>query len=307
MIPLTRAAVRIGGSRYEQMKDPCPVFHQGGWHLYGTGVLGPHRFEVLHATARRLEGPWRLRKPIATGDLTGRCVGAPGVIAAEDGLHMFLQTEYDRFGGTVEHLVSRDGTSFERAGTALCSLPGTPEAGIYDAHPALVRGVPHLVYSAFSVVGEPDVHLARSQSGSWAGPWRRLGAILRHEHVACHNQRNSAGYEWGLEGAQLLELPGGDLLLNVVCFVPGHPPACRQRVVLARAADPCGPYEVGGAAVVPLGGDLLGENGHGTLVLDGDRMALFFQERYVGGRPWHYGLATAPLAALLAASPRSAA
>jgi hypothetical protein len=104
---------------------------------------------------------------------------APGVIADGDRLHTFVQTEYNLLGGRVEHLVSDGGgVSSARRDTSLASVAGTAEAGIHDPHPAEIAGHRYLVYPAFSLVGRPDIHLARSASGAWDGPWERLGRIL---------------------------------------------------------------------------------------------------------------------------------
>lgn len=291
----TRRPLAFPAGHYLEVKDPCPVYDGRRWHLFGTGVTGPHRFEVLHATADDLAGPWRLETPVRH-DVHGSCVAAPGVVADGDRLHLFLQTDYNVPGGRFEHLLSADGgVTFTHQGTALTSLPGTDEAGLYDPHPALVHGVPHLAYSAFSVVGEPDVHLARSTGGRWDGPWERLGPVLRHDQVSCHNPRGSASYEWGLEGPQLLELPDGTVLLTAVCFLPTGAPGTRQRVLLAAGKHPLGPYDVLGPALPPLHGEGSGENGHATLVLDGDSLALVLQERDRTNGRWRYALATALL------------
>lgn len=299
-----RCALTFPGSSYVQVKDPCPVLHAGSWHLFGTGVTGLNQFEVLHAVAPDVRGPWELTDPVAVASLTGGCIGAPGVVSDAGALHMFLQTDYNQLGGRIEALVSTDdGVTFAHQGTALDSEPGTDEAGIYDPHPARIGADCYLVYSAFSTIGEPDVHLARSASGTWAGPWERLGPILRHEDVVYHNQRGCVGYEWGLEGAQLLELPDGTVLLNGVCFLPDGPAACRQRIFFARAPQVLGPYEVKGPVIDPPTGRSQGENGHATVLLDGGDLVLFFQERDAVGA-WRYALAFAPLRRLRTAAAR---
>jgi hypothetical protein len=115
--------------------------------------------------------------------------------------------------------------------------------------------------------------------------------VLRHEHVWCHNERNADVYEWGLEGAQLLELPDGSVLLNAVCFLPGASPGTRQRVFFAVAQDALGPYEIVGPVLTPIGGHAAGENGHASVVVDGDELTLFFQERSLDDPRWRLGLA----------------
>jgi hypothetical protein len=286
--PTSCRQVTLPGRRYEEVKDPCPVHHRGRWHLFGTGILGPGRFEVLHASSEHLDGPWRLAAPPRIPSLPGGCVAAPGLIAEDDLLHMFLQSDFNVLDGRVEHLLSEDeGRSFRHVGRTLSSVPGTAEAGIYDPHPATIDGEPFLTYSAFSEIGSPDIHLARSQSGEWEGPWERLGPILSHEDVPFHNPRGSAEYEWGLEGSQLLQMPDGTVILTAVCFLSGAAAGSRQRVFLAAAGSPTGPFELSGPLVAP---HARGENGHACAVLEDDQLFVFMQERSGIAAPWCYSL-----------------
>jgi hypothetical protein len=119
---------------------------------------------------------------------------------------------------------------------------------------------------------------------------------LRHEQVACHNQLGAGNYEWGLEGAQLVELPDGRLLLNAVCFLAGAPAGCRQRVFFSVGESPVGPFDVLGPALTPPGGDGAGENGHATVLVSDGEVQLFLQQRPLDGGDWHYALATAEVA-----------
>jgi hypothetical protein len=296
---LRRARLTLDASRYVAVKDPCPVRVGTRWHLFGTAIHEGYRYEILHATAPSPTGPWRLHQPAslataAGAPVAGAAVAAPGVIADGETMHMFVQTEYNVVGGRVEHLVSTDGgASFEHRDTALESLPDGEEAGIYDPHPAEIGGQRYLVYSGFAVVGQPDLYLARSTTGSWDGPWERLGCLLRHEQVPDHNQRDDPAYEWGLEGAQLVELPDGRVLLNAVCFLAAADAGNRQRVFFAIGPTPLGPYHVVGSVLDPLDG--FGEIGHATVVIHDGELTLFFQER-AGDGPWRYGVASAPLA-----------
>jgi hypothetical protein len=264
------------------------------WHLFGTGAFEDlYGHETLHATASALHGPWTLQPPAVLCEVAGTCVAAPGVVADGAALHMFVQTEYNFFGGRVEHLVSDDGGStFVRTDTALRSDPHVGEAGLYDPHPAEIAGERYLVYSAFNVIGCPDIYLARSESGCWDGPWERLGAILRHQDVACHNQIGDPAYEWGLEGAQLLELSGGQVVLNAVCFLAGAPVGSRQRVFFAVADAATGPYDVIGPVLGLPDGAEHAENGHASVVVHDGALHLFFQER-TGQGPWSFAHACA--------------
>jgi hypothetical protein len=303
-LPITYHGLLYEPRRYPDVKDPSLVFDGHQWHLFGTGCGLPGGAEIFHSTAPALDGPWREEEPptIQGADrIVHRC--APGVIAEGDDLHLFLQHEFNVLGGHIEHLVSPDGgATFVRTRTALRSVAGRSEAGVYDPDAAEIGGRRYLTYAGMSVVGQPDLYLARTRSGSWNGPWTRLGCILDHARVPCHNQPGTEDYEWGLEGPQLLELPGGGVLLTAVCFLPGRPAGHRQRLLVAVAEEPKGPYVVLGAAVQPSGPQGAGENGHGSAVVGPDGLVHFlYQERAGDGLPWRILRATTDPSAITAA------
>jgi hypothetical protein len=290
--------------RYPDVKDPSPVFDGARWHLFGTGCGVPRALEIVHLTAPALAGPWQEEAPpvlIGVDDVRFPC--APGAVAEGQRLHLFLHHDFNVLGGRIEHLVSSDGgATFSRAGRPLRSNRAVGEAGVYDPDAAIIDGDRYLTYAAMSVVGQPDIYLARSRTQSWSGPWERLGCILDHARVSCHNQLDDPCYEWGLEGPHLLPLPGSNaVLLTAVCFLPDRPAGHRQRLLLAVAEDPTGPYTVLGPVVEPSGPAGRGENGHGTAVLEDGLVHLIYQERAGDGLPWRYLRATVDPAALCAA------
>jgi len=281
--------------RYPDVKDPSPVFDGRRWHLFATGCGVPGGVEIGHATAPALGGPWREElSPVLRGVDGIPAPSAPGLIAEAGRLHLFLHHDFNVLGGSIEHLTSEDGgASFRGRGTALRPDERRSEDGIYDPDPAVIGGQRYLTYAAMSVVGKPDLYLARSLSTSWDGPWERLGCILDHAQVPCHNQREDPAYEWGLEGPQLLALPGSEaVLLTAVCFLSDRPVGHRQRVLLAVARDVLGPYVVLGPVVDPSGPGGTGENGHATAVLDDGIIHLLYQERAGDGLPWRILRAT---------------
>jgi hypothetical protein len=237
---------------FDDVKDPCPVFDGAVWHLFGSaGTVTSETWKIFHATSPSLDGPW-LQQPAIDLGIAGSGVAAPGVVFEDGTFHMFIQTEFMRSGGTCEHLVSPDGFVWTPQGTALASMPGTSEDGIYDPHPALIGGQKYLTYSGmarFTGAPQPDVYLARSVSGSWSGPWERLAT----------------------------------------CFLPEGKRGNRQRVFFAIADSVRGPYRTVGPVLDPAGG---GENGHSTVLVTGDEIRLFYQSRVPGtGHLWRYGLA----------------
>lgn len=283
------------------LKDPCPVFDGARWHLYGTGFRGRDGcWRASHALSDDLEGPWAEAPPARLEGVDGGCVGAPGLVAGEGGdLHLFAQTDFAALGSTIEHLVSVDGgDTFVGRGTAVRpSRFRQAEAGVYDGHPSEVGGQPWLAYAAFARPGRPDLFVATSQSGSWAGPWKRHGRVLAHAQVAAHhNAHGDPAYEWGLEGPQLVELPDGATLLNAVCFLPGAPAGTRQRVFFAVGPGPAGPFRsIGPVLDPPPSGWESGENGHAAAVIRRGALWLFYQARPRGDGPWRWGLAVCSL------------
>lgn len=300
-VPVAHRGLLYEPLAYPDVKDPCAVFDGTRWHVFGTGCGLTGGAQIFHVTAPTLSGPWREQPaPAVVGADTIRHRCAPGVIAEGGRLHLFLQHEFNVLGGHLEHLVSDDsGSTFVRTRTALRSNARIGEAGIYDPDVAEIAGERYLTYAAMSVVGQPDLYLARAARASWNGPWERMGCILDHARVPCHNQLGTADYEWGLEGPQLMEIPGGGVLLTAVCFLPDRPPGHRQRLLLAVADEPAGPYVVLGAAVEPSGPQGAGENGHGTAVVGEDGLVhLVYQERAGDGLPWRIMRATVEPAAL---------
>jgi hypothetical protein len=289
---LRRAPLEIA-TGFRQMKDPCPVFDGRSWHLFGSvWAEGFEGCSILHARADAIEGPYFETQIVELHGVAGPQIAAPGVIHDGALFHMFIQTAFSAFGGTLEHLVSVDGARFDRVDTAIVSDPAIGEACIYDPQPAVVGGELFLVYAAAATLGQPELHACRSSSGSWDGPWVRLGPILRQHEVPFHNRVGCRGYEWGLEGPQLIQLPNGRVLLLAVCFLGRGRVGTRQRVFMATADTPLGPYRVLGTMLDPAPGTWeSAENGHaGAVVVDG-RLIVVYQARRGAGTAWSCGLA----------------
>jgi hypothetical protein len=284
----------------DDLKDPCPVFDGSYWHVFGSsGTVTSESWGILHATAPDLYGPWIEHEPIRL-PVSGSGIAAPGVIFEAGVFHMFIQTEFMRSGGRCEHAISSDGFQWVVQNPAIMSVPESGEDGIYDPHPAIIGSQRYLVYSGmpkFSRVPQPDIYLARSMSQSWFGPWKRMGKILDHLEVPHHNPRDHPDYEWGIEGAQLVELPDGRVLLNATCFLPQGVRGCRQRVFFALADRVEGPYLSIGPVLEP--GEP-GENGHSTVMIEGLELTLFYQSRrQQTDHRWRYGIAKCDLRGIL--------
>ena len=279
----------------DDLKDPCPVFDGRTWHIFGSGgTVSNETWSIFHATAPSLNGPWTEHNTISL-PVSGSGVAAPGVIYENGVFHMFIQTEFRFSGGRCEHAVSNDGFSWVVLPPAMMSIPNTDEDGLYDPHPALIGGKRYIVYAGmpkFSAVPQPDIYLARSMA-SWFGPWERVGRILDHNDLPHHNPRHHPDYEWGIEGPQLVELPGGRVLLNATCFLPNGPRGSRQRVFFAVADRVEGPYATLGPVLDP--GEP-GENGHSTVMINDNELTLLYQSRVPKtNNRWRFGIAKCSL------------
>ncbi len=320
--PHTKIGPFFISAHFKDAKDPCIVYDFGHdiWHIFGSGgTTETEQWRILHATAHDIGGPWTEQPPTQLLGLEGSHVAAPSVMFdRRDGLfHMSIQEDFTSPNGGIEYLVSpREGAVFSWMKCLLNPLPDSGEAGLYDPHFAEIRGIKYMVYAGMPgrtampidrpFIPQPDIYLAQSESGLWAGPWKRLGKILDHDDIAWHhNKRDNPDYEWGIEGPQLIELPNGKILLNATCFLPEGRRGTRQRVFFALANNPEGPYTSLGPVLSDR--DLeweSGENGHATAWIYLDQLYLFYQARSQK-RPvpwennWNYGLAIYNLADLV--------
>jgi hypothetical protein len=277
---------------FKEIKDPAIVFDTHQWHIYATGIVPDDQSwqgETFHATAKTIIGPWHEHKPVIV-PVRGSCVAAPEVVFEKGVFHMFLQTTCFELGGAIDHLFSYDGEHFEQYSKVLNAIPDSQEAGIYDQSPDIIKGQKYLTYAAMAKVGETDIYLAKSVDGSWTH-FQRLGSILSHDEVDCHNKIGESDYEWGLEGPQLLELPSGGVLLIAVCFLPNKPRGEKQRIIFAKGDNVKGPYNCLGIALEPTAESWdNAENGHATGVIQDDTLHLFYQGRGKEGL-WNIGYA----------------
>lgn len=280
--------------KYWDQKDPSPVAipdkynNKIVYHIYGTkGDDRTRQWEILHAVSSSAHGPWTELSTIKA-DIKGSGVCAPGAIYDEEDkrVQMFVQTEFLSLGGTIEYLTSDDGGySFYHQGPVLKSKSGTNQAGIYDPQPFIVKTPGktdrYIVYTGMERVSHGDVFIAKSLRNGWHGPYETK-KIISHEEIEHHNQHNDLDYEWGLEGGNILFLPNGKFLFVGVSFLPTGERGTRQRVFMAVANNIDGPYKTLGPTINPK---TPGENGHPGVIIENEKIRLYYQERKLGG-PW---------------------
>ena len=322
--PIRKIGPLFESTRYKDVKDPCIAFDGDTWHIFGSGGdTWPEEWEILHATAPNIEGPWVEHDSCRLRGVEGPHVAAPSVIYDPDDklFHMAVQKDFMDVGGGIAYLVSADGQVFTKMRT-LVEPKGDVEAGLYDPQFAVINGKKYLAYSAIPAAltrpdvpftPQPDVYLAKSSTDRWAGFWKRVKAILRHEDIAWHhNRREHPDYEWGIEGPQVLELPDGRVLLNATCFIEEGRRGTRQRVFFALASDVRGPYTSIGP-VLTITEDTAewenGENGHASVIMHEGLLYLFYQarsktEEAPQANRWRYGIAVFDPSDIIAAATR---
>lgn len=294
-----------------QIKDPAVVqLPDGTYALYCTldasymkpGLVG--RFSAAHPG-----GPWQEEEPAVLEGITGPEVCAPAIVMEEKGgvpvFKMYIQTSCFHQDGVIAVATSTDGIHFKAEPVAMTKgdVPGA--VSLYDvAVSEVTRGgksAECMVFSAYREVGCGDVYVSmRDKNGAWEKPV----LALKQEDVPFHNKPGSENFEWGLEGAKIVQLAEDAYLMAGVCFLDkdNSERGTRQRVFFAAAASPSGPFLPMNTPIEPTPyQDGTGENGHPEIIDLGDKFGVLYQERAGEGpdKPWHLRYAEADKARLL--------
>ena len=81
----------------DDLKDPCPVFDGELWHVFGSsGTVKSETWNILHATAPDLYGPWTEHEPIRLP------IRGSGVAAPDANLAQFWQGEVAKYTKIVQ-------------------------------------------------------------------------------------------------------------------------------------------------------------------------------------------------------------
>ena len=147
-----------------------------------------------------------------------------------------------------------------------------------------------MAFSGYRRVGCGDVYLSLREKASVPQEWGTPYLVLRQEDVPFHNRPDSPHFEWGLEGAKILQLADDAFLMIGVCFLERDKSysGTRQRVFFAAASSPGGPYSPMYMPIDPTQyGDGQGENGHPDIIDLGNYVGILYQERAGDFKPWH--------------------
>lgn len=291
---------------YPEIKDPCVVtLPDGTFMMFASiGSSALQRWIVGRFTATHPTGPWTELAPVIFENITGPQLCAPAVtlenINNEQIWKMYIQTACFEENGVIALATSTDGVHFRGQDQALASRNTidpkhqSSVVGVYDAAISEVKTSQEellcMLFSGYRRVGCGDLYASYRKKSEPEASWSQAERVLAQEDVPFHNHPDYEHFEWGLEGAKLVQLCDDCFLLIGVCFLPkpSEYRGTRQRVFFAVASNihgpftpictPFTPYQLQGKA---------GENGHpDTLLMDHD-LWIVYQERLGDGYPWH--------------------
>jgi hypothetical protein len=302
-------------SGFYQVKDPTVVAMPDGTFTMFTTLDAPYMKAgmVGRFTASDPAGPWQEQMPAVIHNLTGPEICAPSVnIEQRDGKTvwtMYIQSACFAEDGVIAAATSADGIHFH-AETVMTKddVPkgGLPVVGLYDVAVSEVtrdgKACDCMVFSGYREVGCGDIYIALREKG--AETWEAPKLALRQEDVPFHNRPGSANFEWGLEGAKVMQLAPDAFLMVGVCFLDKDKGerGTRQRIFFAAAASVDGPFLPMGMPIDPAPSAAgAGENGHAEIIDRGNKLGILYQERAGEGhgKPWHLRYAEADKDALL--------
>ena len=295
--------------KYFEIKDPSVVtLVDGTLMMYASIGNSAHqewivgRFMAVHPA-----GPWHEVEPVSFANLSGPQVCAPAVMYeisnGQPLWKMYIQTACFEADGVIVLATSRDGQHFEGQPQPLASRHTLSAeyqplvTGVYDAGVSEIRGgneeMMCMLFSGYRRVGCGDIYASYRPKSAAEHEWSPARRLLAQEEVPFHNHPNSQHFEWGLEGAKLVQLSEKCFLLVGVCFLPKPDGflGTRQRVFFAVSSSMDGPFRPVGTPLNPFENEedgRRGENGHpDTLFLNEHDLWIIYQERHGDGAPWH--------------------
>jgi hypothetical protein len=299
---------------YFEIKDPSVVKAQDGYYMYcslGTSVT--QQWVIGRFKAEHPGGPWQELPHAKLTGVEGGEVCAPAVVLEEkDGKpvwKMYVQNTCFSENGIIALAESEDGEHFTALPPAMTAADvprgDVPVVGLYDVAVSDVekdgRAYECMAFSAYRRVGCGDVYLSFREKG--AAAWDEPVLALKQEDVPFHNRPSAPNFEWGLEGAKVVQLADDAFLMVGVAFLDksNDERGTRQRVFLAASKTPGGPYTAMNTPIEPTAyPEGKGENGHpDTVDMDG-KLGLLYQERAGEGKPWHLRYTEMDKAELLA-------
>lgn len=293
--------------KYYEIKDPSIVkvsdsqyimYASIGNSLNQEWIVG--RFESSHPSAL-----WRELEPVVFENLSGPQLCAPAVtFTSGSGFEMYIQTACFEENGQIVLATSQDGQHFTGYPQPVVTREhvnqtDNPVVGVYDVGVSEVMQENEelicMLYSGYRAVGSGDIYVSYKKKNSQQLSWSRGERLISQEDVPFHNNPNYEHFEWGLEGAKLIQLAPDCFVIIGVCFMPKPKEFLgnRQRVFFAASQSLHGPFIPLGFPFMPTDSEFKqGENGHPDTLIEGQTLWTIYQERYGDGKPWHLRVAS---------------
>ncbi len=309
LLPVQRLAEHA--ESYYEIKDPSIVqLHDGNFMMYASvGNSVRQEWKVGRFIATQPQGPWQEISPVIFRGISGPQLCAPAVTyEMKDGAplwKMYIQTACFEENGIIVLATSTDGEIFDGQPNPLASRETIePEhqssvVGVYDAGISEVKSGNEellcMLFSGYRRVGCGDVYASYRHKNSSEQDWSPARRLLAQEDVPFHNHPQYEHFEWGLEGAKLVQLGDECFMMIGVCFLPKPKEylGTRQRVFFAAAPSIQGPFTPICTPFEPtMNQGRAGENGHpDTMLTMNNDLWIIYQERYGEGCPWHLRVA----------------
>jgi hypothetical protein len=299
--------------KYYEIKDPSVVILPNGNFMMFASIGNSVRqeWQVGRFISDSPTGTWKEVPPVIFENLSGPQLCAPAVTYEEKNgqplWKMYIQTACFEEDGVIALATSNDGHVFTGQATTVATKSSVknnpaPVVGVYDVGVSeIMHGQEELlcmIYSGYRKVGCGDLYISFRKKHEPEESWSAAECLLTQEQVPFHNSPDYSDYEWGLEGAKLVQLSSTCFLLIGVCFMPmprehlGN----KQRVFLAVADNHQGPFTPLCTPFAPQKNEWnTGENGHPDTLIVGNDLWIVYQERYGDGKPWHLRVAQVSL------------
>lgn len=293
-------------SAYPEIKDPSVVHTPDGYYLFASiGSSVTQNWMVGRFKTQNLDGVWEELPPVTFYGIRGSQLCAPAVIydanAFDMPWKMYIQTSCFEEDGIIVKAVSNDSQNFYGTMTPVVSkisLPKNPQVvGVYDAGVSELVINKHsylsMLYSGYRKIGCGDIYLSIREKAKPYEIWTPGVRILEQEAVPFHNPPGYAYYEWGLEGAKIIQI-GNYFLLTAVCFMPKpqEDEGKRQRIFFAVSTSLFGPYIPWQTVFEDYDATRIGEYGHPDIFIENNKIFLIYQQRDGATRPWYLQYAT---------------
>jgi hypothetical protein len=293
--------------KYPELKDPCVVATPNGTYtLFASiGSSVTQQWIVGRFMSSHIQGPWEEVAPVIFKDISGPQLCAPAVTYEEiDGQplwKMYIQTACFEENGVIALATSEDGLIFTGHPQPLATRSTVDPQhqadviGVYDVGVSEVKTEQEelicMLFSGYRRVGCGDLYASYKKKNAAEHEWSTAKRLLSQEEVPFHNNPSYEHFEWGLEGAKIIQLSNNCFLLIGVCFqpLPSGSDGTRQRVFFAISSSFNGSFIPVGMPFAPYAQDgKNGENGHPDTLVDGNNLWIFYQERDGEGKPWYF-------------------